>query len=194
MKTDETDRNRRLLVVGAVRAIVARDGLDGLTMRGVAEEAGFSLGMVQRLFTTKDEMLRAAMNSVVAELGERVAMLGKQPSARAALRRLAVLLLGVDGLDRDTALVWLAFAARAAVSPELAHELRGHYAPAQRSVRQVLTAAQRRGELAPGVRPEPEAVALLALIDGLTVQLAVGLVEDSRARALTTMRVDSLFA
>lgn len=42
------------LVMDAVVRVLVRDGLDGLSVRRVAAEAGISIGAVQHHFATKD--------------------------------------------------------------------------------------------------------------------------------------------
>ena len=188
----QVDARERVVAEAAIR-IAARDGLDAVSMRTVAAEAGYSVGMVQRLFVTKDELLRNAMAAVAERLGARAARLNPQRSPRTALRSLALILLAVDGPDRADALVWITFSARAAFRPDLAAQLRDHYSPAQDSVQVLLDTAARRGQLVKGVRTDVAGTALLALIDGLTVQLLIGLVDLATAKQALYRTIDALF-
>jgi AcrR family transcriptional regulator len=40
------------------RAVIARDGVEGLTMRALAREAGTAVGMSYKAFSSRDELLR----------------------------------------------------------------------------------------------------------------------------------------
>jgi len=188
----QLDARERVVAEAALR-IAARDGLDAVSIRTVAAEAGYSLGMVQRLFATKDELMRRAMAMVAERLGSRVARLNPQRSPRTALRRLGVILLAMDDTERADALVWMTFSARAAFRPDLAAQLREHYSPAQYSVRLLLDIAKQRGELVNGVRTDLAATALLALIDGLTVHLLIGLIDLATAKRVLYRNIDAYF-
>lgn len=188
----QADERERVVAEAAV-AIAAREGVDAVSIRTVAAEAGYSVGMVQRLFASKDELMRRAMATVAERLGSRAAMLNPQRSPRITLRRLAVILLAVDGSERADALVWITFSARAAFRADLAAQLREHYSPAQSSVRMLLDKADQRGQLAKGVRTDLAATALLALVDGLTVQLLIGLVDLATAKRVLYRTIDALF-
>jgi AcrR family transcriptional regulator len=56
----QADHNeRRRLFAAAALAVISRDGLEGLTMREVAKEAGFTTGALTHYFQSKDEVLIA---------------------------------------------------------------------------------------------------------------------------------------
>ena len=48
-------------MLDALWRITRRQGWDAISLRNVAAEAGVSMGMVQHYFTTKDQMLRFAV-------------------------------------------------------------------------------------------------------------------------------------
>lgn len=53
-------QERRRQIVEAVWALIARRGLDAVTMRDLAAEAGYSNGALAPYFRNKDEILQAA--------------------------------------------------------------------------------------------------------------------------------------
>ncbi|MGH3876870.1 MAG: TetR/AcrR family transcriptional regulator [Actinophytocola sp.] len=65
-------RARRLELTEALWRITRREGWDAISLRKVAAEAGVSMGMVQHYFTTKDEMLRFAIEMIEEDVRERV--------------------------------------------------------------------------------------------------------------------------
>lgn len=57
---------RRDQILGAAWAVATRDGLDAVTVRAVAREAGLSSGLVLFHFSTKDRLLLALLDHVLA--------------------------------------------------------------------------------------------------------------------------------
>ena len=113
------DARRRELAEAAC-AVVARDGVDGATLRAVATEAGWSVGSMRYYFATKADLLVFALHYVSERIEERIGRQASDASALAALRAAVVELLPFDADRRREALVWLAFMARAGVEPRLA--------------------------------------------------------------------------
>lgn len=77
-------QERRTLIADALMRVAADQGLEAVSLRHVAAEAGVSAGMVQHYFRTKDEMMAFAM-AVVRERGqirvtEALARLGENPA------------------------------------------------------------------------------------------------------------------
>lgn len=48
----------RAALLAHARAVIAHDGVDGLTMRALAGEAGMAVGMSYKAFTSRDQLLR----------------------------------------------------------------------------------------------------------------------------------------
>ncbi|MEV3872805.1 TetR/AcrR family transcriptional regulator [Streptomyces sp. NPDC049906] len=167
---------RRHRVVEAVYALADEHGLEGVTLRDVARRAGLSMGAVQRSFRTKDEMLVLALTQVSEGFTDRARALAAEPSP-AALARVAVDLALLDAEQRPDAQVWLAFVARAAVTPAMARILRDGYPQVHRLLAELI-----RGAAGPDVDAAHEARTLLALADGLTVQTLLGQLDRDRAR------------
>ena len=55
-------------IIAAARAVIARDGVAGTTVRAVAQEAGIPLGTLQYVFPTKQQLLRAVIEDLVEDL------------------------------------------------------------------------------------------------------------------------------
>lgn len=160
-------------------------------MRTVAAEAGCSLGRVQRLMGDKDALLAAAMHRVVERVEERVgAQLAGDLTPRAFIEALARVLIDDD--RRDEGMIWVAFAARALVTPALADQVRRQQDEAVEIVASVLRAAQARGELAATVSAENEAAALLALIDGLGLAVMLNTMTAGLAHTIVDTYLDRL--
>src|SRR3712207_6159212 len=111
--------SRRREIAEATWRLVERDGLDAVSVRAVAREAGLSPGSLRHVFASQAALLTFAM----AALGERVAerLEALPPAATPLEGTLAVLaqLLPLDPERRREAEVWLPFVVKARVDPEL---------------------------------------------------------------------------
>ncbi|MFD0266367.1 TetR/AcrR family transcriptional regulator [Streptomyces sp. NPDC127106] len=166
---------RRRLIAEAVCALADESGLEGVTLRDVADRAQVSMGAVQRCFRTKEEMLLFALAHVGDRIGQRVrARLIRSPaqSAGTALGHAATELALLREEHRAEARVWLAFLAQAAVSEPLARAVRANYAALQDAFTHLV--AEAAGDAAALPDPAREARTLLALADGLTAHVLIG--------------------
>jgi AcrR family transcriptional regulator len=189
---------RRQTIAAAVCRLASQRGLDGVSLRHVAAEAGVSMGLVQHYFTTKDEMLLFAYHVMSGRVEQRTmaaaSALPQPPTARSLLRVLLTAMVPHDAASRFEAPLWVAFLARAILEERLAAPLREGGRALLDFVAEQLRSAQQSGEAVKTVDPELEAVSLLALADGLMVQT---LIEPDRARtAMATLdyHLDRIFA
>ncbi|MEU6989327.1 TetR family transcriptional regulator C-terminal domain-containing protein [Streptomyces sp. NPDC046465] len=170
--------DRRSRIAEAVCALIARSGMESVSLRDVATEAGVSMGAVQRCFRTKDEMLLFALESISQRIGDRakarIEASGTPRSAVTLLHRALSALALVEPEDRTEAQVWGAFVAHAAVSEQLAAVLRETYGKSHELLAWLIGHGQETGELSPASDPSTEAATLLALTEGLTAQVLVG--------------------
>lgn len=167
--------NPRERLDAAVTALVAEEGLAGVSVRKVAARAGVSVGMVQHHHPTKQAMLTAASEAVSRSFAARVERAVAGLPAREALRELCRQLLPLDAARAAEGRVWLAFVAAAAVDGELA----ARHTRGWREVEDLLTdlvARCRHGGEA-GEADRGAAAGLLATLDGLAVG---GVVEPGR--------------
>jgi AcrR family transcriptional regulator len=169
-KRVDHERRRRELAEAVFR-VVAREGLDGASLRLVAEEAGWSIGSMRHYFATKAELLAFALRHAAERIEERIGRLPGGGTELERLREVVAELLPLDAARREEALVWLAFIARAVVDPTLAPGAEDVWRQLHEPLVRRLEAAVGRGELPAHLDPEREAVQLQALIDGLVVHL-----------------------
>lgn len=106
----EPEEQRREAILRAAHAVAARDGLAAVTGRAVAQEAGVSSGLVFFHFQSKDALLAALLEWLLAHTlvaGEMPLVLA--PDASAAERMLAVVRRDLLALPRARARVELFF-------------------------------------------------------------------------------------
>jgi AcrR family transcriptional regulator len=162
---------RREDLAAAVWRLASRDGLDAVTMRGVAAEAGWSTGAVNHYFEGKEELLLFAFATVADRAGRRVAAAREAATEpRELVRGLLAIGLPLDAGRRDETRVWFAFLGLALTRPALARAQRLAYRAWRRLVADALSDAVEAGDIRPGIDPDCEAAALIALVDGLAVQ------------------------
>ncbi|WAL95317.1 TetR/AcrR family transcriptional regulator [Streptomyces sp. Je 1-369] len=180
--------DRRSRIAEAVCHLIARSGMESVSLRDVAAEAGVSMGAVQRCFRTKDEMLLFALEGISDRIGERarsrIEASGTPESALTLLDRTLAALALLEPEDRTEAQVWGAFVAQAAVSDDLATVLRDTYAKLHELLVWLLDYGGSTGELRPGLDAQAEARVLLALTEGLTSLVLVGHQSPEGARGL----------
>ncbi|WP_158881822.1 TetR/AcrR family transcriptional regulator [Amycolatopsis anabasis] len=155
---------RRRAIAEALLRLVARDGIDAVSVRTVAAEAGISAGAVQKYFATREELLGFAFELTGEYLLERWATVATTGPLIDVLWRYVRAALPVDEQSRAEFVVILAFTAQAATRPDWAAKLRADYDWAHRMTVEFIEHAQRTGE----IRDDLPAVQLADLVQGLT--------------------------
>jgi AcrR family transcriptional regulator len=170
---------RRPELLEAATAVIRRRGLENARVADIAEEAGTSAPSVLYYFATKAELLNEALSSAEERFYEELAE--DLDGIESARDRLAVIIdSGTGDGDYDAAL-WMELWAKALRDPELAAtraELDGRW---RRTIAEVVSYGQERREFGPA-DPEEFAVLLGALLDGLSVQVALRDIEVTPER------------
>ncbi|HEX6355048.1 TetR/AcrR family transcriptional regulator [Actinophytocola sp.] len=191
--------SRRASIAAAVWQLMARGGLEAVSMRHVAAGAGMSLGQVQHYFPTKDELLAFAYELVAEQVAGRVRApealepTDEEPRPRDVLRDALTELLPLDEDRELEAQITVAFLTRAAVAPELATRLRKAHAQLQDLIADQLRRGQRRGVVPLHLEPGREARTLLSFVDGLTAHVLVGHHTPEDAEQAFDDYLDTLF-
>jgi TetR/AcrR family transcriptional repressor of bet genes len=173
---------RRREVARAAVHSIARDGLEGATLRAVADEGGWSVGVVQHYFRNKSQLLAAAVDYLAEKTS---ATLHELSSAPSALHQLTELLRDIVPEPRSPQAqywrVWVCFWAQATNDPLLARAVEEQARSWRERLAATIRAGQADGSMRADLSPEDEAAYLAAVIDGLGVTTAV----DSDAPKMT---------
>ena len=162
---------RRAELAAAVWRLASRDGLDSLTMRRVAAEAGWSTGALAHYFDDKEELLVFAFQTVADRVGRRIVKAAEHTRDPLELVRTQLAEgLAIDSERRAEVRVWFAFLGLAETQPRLAKAGRDAYRVWRERVAKTLAAAQRQGLVDEAVDPKRAAAALIALVDGIAIQ------------------------
>lgn len=157
---------RREAVAEALWRVVDRDGVAGATMRAVAQEAGWSTGVVAHYFADMDELAVHSFALVHRRMTARAARAhARADTPREGVRAALTQALPLDTRRRREAAVWFGHLDRARHRPAIAAVAREHY-------RRWTAALAAQVAAAWPSAPDPHAIAdeLIALVDGVAVR------------------------
>ncbi|GAA3489038.1 TetR/AcrR family transcriptional regulator [Streptomyces cremeus] len=176
---DHEDRRQRL--AEAVWELTLREGLEGVTLRKVAAEAGVSMGQVQHYHASREEMVRDAVTRAVAALNARIetsvkaAAAGEETSAEVILRECLYAMLGRDEEGARLLRLSVAVFGRAVSDPALARVMAPDDGELLDLTAGLIAGARaERGKQVAG-DPRVDADICWALATGLGVDVALGL-------------------
>lgn len=180
---------RRQLIIDALMRVAATGGLEAISLRHVATEAGVTTGMVQHYFATKDDMMRFALNDIVERTTARIeaamSALPQPVTPADQVRVLLTTLLPLDDDRRADGRVGLAFLAYSAVEPRAADLLRDGTRQMASFLAGQVRAAQEAGAAPSHLDPEAAGAGLLAAMEGLSIYVLGGHYDgDTAVRAL----------
>jgi len=159
----------------AALRVIMRAGVGGLTVREVAKEAGFTTGALTHYFTSKDQVLIEASEVSAKLVRPRMERAARDKSALAALRRVVGESLPITPVARGYWRIWVGFWERASYNPEVKRVMRDRYEEWRGRLVVLIRRAQDEGEAAGGFDAELAAQELVALIDGIGVQVLLGI-------------------
>ena len=176
---------QKAVIAAAVARLIARGGLEAVSLRSVATEAGVSMGRVQHYFATKDDLLLEALQRSYRSMERRIEQRLQHSSGGRREILVAILeeLLAEDPETRDAIRINTAFAARALEDERIAAVL----VEGDEDIRALATAvvadAASAGLISPDIDPELEGRALFALVTGLGSHVALYGASPGAARA-----------
>jgi AcrR family transcriptional regulator len=171
---------RAAILEAACRAIVER-GLPATRITDVASVAGTSTGTIHYYFETRDEVLMAALRWASERLFARVEA-GPSDPPRARLAHLLAVAIPRPGPARDEYVLWIELWLRVLHEPALLGECETLSARWRGYFVDVVRDGVAAGEFAPVADADEVAVRLVALMDGLGFETALGYRWTSPAR------------
>jgi len=151
----------------AAMRLIARKGLEGVTMRAVATEAGLSYGSLFHYFDSKEELLMHAVRTSIEKQTQRVDQLSTQFGGLEALEHMLCDDAVTSESSRESWLVWMAFQYQAALREsfgEMNAELIDGW---HKRIRALLNDAKIAGEISKSIDTDIEATALWAYSSGI---------------------------
>ncbi|MEU1387992.1 MULTISPECIES: TetR/AcrR family transcriptional regulator [unclassified Nonomuraea] len=190
---------RRRQIAEAVWRLATRGGLEDVTLRQVATEAGVSARLLQYYFGTRDQLLLGALkilnDDAEQRARERLALLGDAPGMRAIVRGVLLELLPLDEERRNRHLVYAAYFVRFLADPALAEVARDAPLALENLVAGLIAQGQELGQASRDVDAAAEAAFLLAGAEGIQSSVllgqrsaadAVAMIDHQLARVFTT--------
>jgi len=169
MPKDVDHDERREELAESVWRVVARDGLEGATIRGIARETGWSPGALAHYFADKDDILESALRIAYERVAARWDRRLESLSGLVALRELVLDNLPLDDERELETKFLMNYWSRA---------IRGDHGvprPSRRGpllidrLAAIAREGQRSGEITTDRAPEDIAELLLGLIDGFSL-------------------------
>jgi AcrR family transcriptional regulator len=169
-RAEQVYRNREQ-VLAAARKVFLKSGYGAATLEQIADEAGFSKGVVYSQFESKADLFLALLDRRIAERAAQNEGIAKRAQGAAGMKAMIATAQRDTETERDWALVLLEFRLQAARDPEL----RRRYADSHRrtlagvrSTIETIFAGSANESLA---EPASHTAALvLALIAGLVIE------------------------
>ena len=149
---------RRQELAEATWRLIRREGLEAVSVRKVAREAGVSPGSLRHYFTSQSELLAYALRMVGERIEQRIRSLEPGQTLEDHVQALIEQVLPLDEERATEAVIWLAFVGKALVDPELAKLATETHNALYHLFHQLIKAMVRHGALPRETDVELEAV------------------------------------
>ena len=160
---------RRRQLVEASWDVIAAEGIEGVTLRKVAQAADCTTGRIAHYFSGREELVRSALRAAHKDAARRMMRIARSGAqAQDRLRRVAFEGLPLDAARLREWKVWLVFWASATSNAALAEENVRRYADWQGLLESLL--AEIGTDPYTPAQAERQALELASLIDGLGIR------------------------
>ena len=185
---------RRDVFAAAALRVIMRSGVGGLTVREVSREAGFTTGALTHYFRSKDQLLIEASEFSARLMRPRMEKLARNASALEAIRKVVWEALPLTAKSRHLWRIWLGFWERSSYNPEVSRVMRARYDEWRGRLSMLIQRARSEGQVRADIDPDQAAQELVALVDGIGVQvvLGVGKIPAARQREIVDVWIASL--
>lgn len=187
------EAERRHDLIEATLDCIAESGLEGATVRQIADRAGVTPGLIRHYFHSKEQILQEAYRVVIARLTEKASRVAGDPDER--LREFIVINLTEPVANSRSLSLWASFISRVSVDPELAAIHREGYLGFRDALEALLAEfLAARGEDASPARCRSLSIAINGLLDGLWLEgcLAGELFGESELVSIALATVEAL--
>ena len=176
---------RRREIAQAVWAVIAERGIEGVTLRCVAAEAGVSVGRIQHYHASREELVRDSCRELLKAATQRFEAAGDATP----VERLRRLILGRIPTTPEFAIgtsIWLAYEAKSVDDPVIAELVQRGHAGGVRETAALLgeCGVTDASSVALRLMATTEGLAIRVLVGGLEPRAATELLEDLITEAL----------
>ena len=187
---DHEERRREL--AEAVWRVILRDGVEGISLREVSAESGWSTGALRHYFGTKEELLASAARLLEERVIRRLEGRPRGLTPREAVRAALCEVLPLDDERRTEGTIWFAYASRSLVDRRIAEEHEIVFEGVRKLCTVITHEMAEIGQLDPDLDPGREAGRLHALVDGLAVHGLLGQIDESEILAVLDAHLDEI--
>jgi AcrR family transcriptional regulator len=187
-RTEQVEHNRELVIDAARRVFLAK-GYVGASLDAIAEEAGFSKGVVYSQFAGKADLFFALLERRIAERAEQNARIAAQTSGPAGITALLRFHERAQLAEPDWGLLLIEFRVQAARDPELNRRYAAvHARTVERFAETIATLLRDDSDIPRPFPPHTVAELMLTIGVGLHLERAV------RPEALPTAVLERILA
>ncbi|WP_205178456.1 TetR/AcrR family transcriptional regulator [Siminovitchia sp. FSL H7-0308] len=176
---------RRKRIAEAMWKVILKKGMEGATVRNIAQEAGLSLGALRHYFPNQDELIVYAMDLVQEKVTKRIRT--KSEGDFSPKEMVMNVLLDIVPINEEQLIeteVWFAFMAHVKHrKDELPIPEDGVFTVVQQTIHFLDT----HGLLKPGLDIDMEIERLYALVDGIAIHALLDPNRLSKKRVIKTI-------
>ncbi|EWG11373.1 TetR/AcrR family transcriptional regulator [Cytobacillus firmus] len=192
-KKVDHEKQKKVLAKAAWR-VIKKEGIEGASVRKIAEEAGLSAGSLRHYFSNQSELLAYSMNLVSERVKTRIQ---NAPFTEDHFENMILVLGELLPLDEERRLemeVWIAFNIKALVDPNLAEFSSRVYDEMKEGIRKVIEGLKLMGISRSDLNVGDEVERLYALIDGLALHAVMkpDLFNESKMKGILRTHLLSL--
>lgn len=188
---------RRAALVAAAQESIAERGLQGATVRDIAQRAGVTSGLIRHYFTGKDEMIQAAYRHTMEAMTglTREAIEDETLSPKTRLRHFLRACVTAPVVDPRTLSLWASFISTIHADPAMAGIHREGYLEFRHLleglIRDVFAV---EGRPLTAAESERHAIAVNGVLDGLWIEgcLAGDLFDENQLVDAATISVEAI--
>ncbi len=161
---------QKQLLAKATWKVIQNEGIEGASVRKIADEAGISPGSMRYYFSTQSELLYFSMKLVAEKIRNRITNIPFTGNPFQDALLLLSELVPIDEEKRAEMEVWLVFNIKALTDSSLQELSRNLYIETKEGLSNIIETLMNQENAAPSLDKETEVQILYSLIDGLTFQ------------------------
>jgi AcrR family transcriptional regulator len=185
---------RREEIAGAVLRVVGQYGVNGVTVRVVAKEAGWSTGVLHHYFDDKQALLMGGLRLAARATGKYIKQAMAGNVSKQQLRLVLEAGIPLDQRREVMCRIFFFFWAEGICDPDISAELAEYYGWWKKRLQEILKVGQKSGWVRKDTSAKMLAEMLVALADGVAVQARFSSPAMSKRRLQThvAMWIDNL--
>jgi AcrR family transcriptional regulator len=186
-RTEQNERNRALVLAAARRVFLAR-GYHAATLDEIADEAGFSRGVVQSRFGNKADLFLALLEEQIDERAAQNARLAGGLSGAEGMQVLREHAARRNRAELDWGLLLIEFRVHAARDPDLSRRYAAVHARTRQALAGLITEVYRRAGQPPPLPADQMAQMILTVEAGIRLEQAADPEAPESAAAFERLR------